>query len=212
MGALNWIIKGITEGEDITLLSLFFLKSICLENETLPPSELRKLDEDLAEYLVDNALSHQYDLDEKMLTEFLDSICSVNQYFGSDDQNNLLKVLIRKREASSLGNGIIMQFNREKGGQFLYLKFFKDVFRYPPTVDFFFFNDLKVLIDIVLRNIIDLPEYDKIRLCYLEILYFILKNNQEYKTMPYKKRKLFKSFHHSWNSTNQVILPSIWQR
>jgi len=67
------------------------------------------------------------------------------------------------------------------------LKLLKDLFSKQETADFFFLNDLHVLVDIIIRETNNVPENSKIRVEYLEVLYGLLKYHPTFSKECYKK-------------------------
>jgi len=73
--------------------------------------------------------------------------------------------------------------------QLLTLKLMYLLFTTPPTYEFFYTNDLRVLVDILVRNLLDLPEYAAaLRHTYLRVLYPLLEHTQ-LKYPPFYKRQ-----------------------
>lgn len=63
------------------------------------------------------------------------------------------------------------------------------LFTTPPTYEYFYTNDLRVLVDILIRNLLDLPEYaSALRHTYLRVLYPLLEHTQ-LQYPPYYKRQ-----------------------
>jgi len=60
------------------------------------------------------------------------------------------------------------------------------LFSNPGTFNFFYSNDLNVFVDIIIRELQDLNEADKLRLEYLQLLKLILQNG-DYRGDKYKK-------------------------
>ena len=57
------------------------------------------------------------------------------------------------------------------------LKFLQDLFALPATSSFFYTSDQNILIEIILRNILDLPSDSGLRTEYLQLLQAIIKNS-----------------------------------
>ncbi len=72
--------------------------------------------------------------------------------------------------------------------QLLTLKLLYLLFTTPPTYEYFYTNDLRVLVDILIRNLLDLPEEaTSLRHTYLRVLYPLLEHTQ-LQQPPYYKR------------------------
>jgi len=122
--------------------------------------------------------------------------------------NKVVKVLSSHGSRyKTFGANIILLLNREGkrfGGsardcrltladetslQLLTLKLMYLLFTTPPTYQFFYTNDLRVLVDILVRNLLDLPEYAAaLRHTYLRVLYPLLEHTQ-LKYPPFYKRQ-----------------------
>ena len=77
----------------------------------------------------------------------------------------------------------------EKSLQLLTLKLLYLLFTTPPTYEYFYTNDLRVLVDILIRNLLDLPEDESsLRHTYLRVLYPLLEHTQ-LQHPPYYKRE-----------------------
>ena len=90
----------------------------------------------------------------------------------------------------TFGENIILLLNRESETslQLLILKLLYLLFTSPPTYEYFYTNDLHVLLDIILRNLLDLPPSSTaLRHTYLRVLYPLLSHTQ-LKNPPHYKR------------------------
>jgi len=124
-----------------------------------------KLDGDLIQFLCELALRNMDDIDELVFHAALKAILCVNLQFSSFEENPLLQVISNGQSPLSLlGNAIIAILNRGENTSDveICLKFLKDLYSSLSTSDFFFINDFKVLIDIIIRQLIDLDQEDKV--------------------------------------------------
>ncbi|KAJ9482939.1 hypothetical protein VN97_g10483 [Penicillium thymicola] len=90
----------------------------------------------------------------------------------------------------TFGENIILLINREAETslQLLTLKLLYLIFTTPSTYEYFFTNDLHVLVDILMRNLLDLPEEaSALRHTYLRVLYPLLAHTQ-LRNPPHYKR------------------------
>ena len=105
--------------------------------------------------------------------------------------NRVMKVLATHGPVyKSFGQNIILLLNRESETslQLLILKLLYLLFTSPPTYEYFYTNDLHVLLDIILRNLLDLPSSSNaLRHTYLRVLYPLLSHTQ-LKHPPHYKR------------------------
>ncbi|PNS16141.1 hypothetical protein CAC42_4542 [Sphaceloma murrayae] len=113
--------------------------------------------------------------------------------------NRIIKILSAYGPAyRTFGENLILLLNRESalGPQLLILKILYLLFTTPQTYEYFYTNDLHVLVDVIMRNLIDLdpgldddddgsptlfPEgtgHKALRHTYLRVLYPLLKNTQ----------------------------------
>jgi len=111
---------------------------------------------------------------------------------GGPVTNRVLKLLSTHGHLyRTFGENIILLLNRESalGPQLLILKLLYLLFTTPPTYEYFYTNDLHVLVDVIIRNLLDLdPGAGKIdeerdgqralRHTYLRVLCALLKNTQ----------------------------------
>ncbi|KAK5105419.1 pre-rRNA processing [Lithohypha guttulata] len=106
--------------------------------------------------------------------------------------NKVVKVLSSHGSRyKTFGANIILLLNREDETslQLLTLKLMYLLFTTPPTYEYFYTNDLHVLVDILVRNLLDLPEYaSALRHTYLRVLYPLLEHTQ-LQFPPYYKRQ-----------------------
>ena len=106
--------------------------------------------------------------------------------------NKVIKILATHGPAyKSFGQNIILLLNRESETslQLLILKLLYLLFTSPPTYEYFYTNDLHVLLDIILRNLLDLPlSASALRHTYLRVLYPFLSHSQ-LRCAPHYKRE-----------------------
>ncbi|CCU74986.1 Protein LDB17 [Blumeria hordei DH14] len=91
----------------------------------------------------------------------------------------------------TFGENLIILLNRETeiSLQLLILKLFYLLFTTPATYEYFYTNDLRVLVDVIIRNLLDLPrDLSTLRHTYLRVLYPLLAYSQ-LKCPPHYKTK-----------------------
>ncbi|KAF9961485.1 hypothetical protein BGZ70_008281 [Mortierella alpina] len=107
--------------------------------------------------------------------------------------NPLLSVLMGRPGAScTFGENLIFMLNRaeESALQMLILKLLYLVFTNPGLFEFFYTNDLHVLVDVVIRELWDLPgEEESLRHAYLRVMGPLLTNTQ-LKKATYKRAEI----------------------
>jgi hypothetical protein len=110
--------------------------------------------------------------------------------------NKVIKVLSSHgSDYKSFGENIILLLNREDETslQLLTLKLLYLLFTTPPTYEYFYTNDLRVLVDILIRNLLDLPEdAAALRHTYLRVLYPLLAHTQLRQPPQYKREEIRK--------------------
>lgn len=110
--------------------------------------------------------------------------------------NRVIKTLSRWHASyRTFGENIILLLNRETETslQLLILKLLYLLFTTPSTYEYFYTNDLRVLLDVILRNLLDLPnELISLRHTYLRVLYPLLAHTQLCAPPWYKKKEVVK--------------------
>ncbi|ETN41490.1 uncharacterized protein HMPREF1541_03426 [Cyphellophora europaea CBS 101466] len=110
--------------------------------------------------------------------------------------NKVVKVLSAQGSRyKTFGENIILLLNREDETslQLLTLKLLYLLFTTPQTYEYFYTNDLRVLVDILIRNLLDLPEEaTSLRHTYLRVLYPLLEHTQLQHPPHYKREEVLK--------------------
>jgi len=110
--------------------------------------------------------------------------------------NKVIKLLSAHGSAyKTFGENIILLLNRESETslQLLILKLLYLLFTTPQTYEYFYTNDLHVLLDIILRNLLDLPPSSAaLRHTYLRVLYPLLSHTQLNNPPHYKRDELIR--------------------
>lgn len=139
--------------------------------------------------------------------------------------NRIIKVLSNHGPAyRTFGENLILLLNRESalGPQLLILKLLYLLFTTPPTYEYFYTNDLHVLVDVIMRNLLDLdPDSDDdgiketeggghraLRHTYLRVLCPLLRNTQlSREDGHYKREELRKMFYLLVHSSSMHFAP-----
>lgn len=110
--------------------------------------------------------------------------------------NRVIKVLsIHGPMFRTFGENIILLLNRETETslQLLILKLLYLLFTTKATYEYFYTNDLRVLLDVIIRNLLDLPDESMpLRHTYLRVLYPLLAHTQLSHPPHYKKAEILK--------------------
>lgn len=111
--------------------------------------------------------------------------------------NRIISVLSKEGPFfRTFGENIILLLNRESETslQLLILKILYLLFTTGTTYEYFYTNDLRVLVDVMLRNLLDLPFSARaLRHTYLRVLHPLLANTQlHYPENNYKRDEILK--------------------
>ncbi|KAI0012381.1 hypothetical protein F4779DRAFT_568456 [Xylariaceae sp. FL0662B] len=111
----------------------------------------------------------------------------------------------------TFGENIILVLNRETETslQLLILKLLYLLFTTKATYEYFYTNDLRVLLDVIIRNLLDLPnELISLRHTYLRVLYPLLAHTQLNQPPHYKKDEILRVIDVLTNSDNTHFAPA----
>lgn len=110
--------------------------------------------------------------------------------------NRVIKILsLHGSTYMTFGENIILLLNRETETslQLLILKLLYLLFTTRATYEYFYTNDLRVLLDVIIRNLLDLPnELVSLRHTYLRVLYPLLAHTQLNQPPHYKHDEIIK--------------------
>ncbi|GJJ14706.1 hypothetical protein Clacol_008973 [Clathrus columnatus] len=118
---------------------------------------------------------------------------------GSTSENRIIEVLVRRSGSSkTFGENIIFMLNRagtsseDRCMQLLILKILYILFTTRFTQEYFYTNDLCVLVDVFIRELGDLSEEnDSLRHTYLRVLHPLLTHTQ-LRDVPYKRVQILR--------------------
>ncbi len=111
----------------------------------------------------------------------------------------------------TFGENIILLLNRETETslQLLILKLLYLLFTTKATYEYFYTNDLRVLLDVIIRNLMDLPdERISLRHTYLRVLYPLLAHTQLCHPPHYKQDEILKVLKILRGSLNAHFAPA----
>lgn len=110
--------------------------------------------------------------------------------------NRVIKILsLHGPSFRTFGENIILLLNRETETslQLLILKLLYLLFTTRGTYEYFYTNDLRVLLDVIVRNLLDLPDESmSLRHTYLRVLYPLLAHTQLSHPPHYKREEILK--------------------
>lgn len=129
---------------------------------------------------------------------FLKCVLSLNLHYKDLRSNKVCNVLKIRPHATVLSETLLVSFNRGENltGNFAesedgVRKIMLDLFGSPDTAELFFTNDVKVLLEVLHRNVIDRGEGDTDRLYYLQLLDRVLTNTDYKDHMHYREEILY---------------------
>jgi len=181
------------DGDKLQQISIKLLFEIC-RVQRLSPNELDLIDESFLNHLLDLVEKTRDDEDETFNYSVICLILSFNEqfmlasmsreveYFDDYDDNTVLQVLgARIGSSKTFSENVIFMLNRavDHNIQMLILKLLYEIFTTPKTYEYFYTNDLRVLIDVFIRELYDLPEESEaLRHTYLRVLFPLITNTQ----------------------------------
>ncbi|KAG0231091.1 hypothetical protein BGW42_000508 [Actinomortierella wolfii] len=195
------------EGDRLQLLAIRLVYEMC-RVQTIKAADLALVDEMFINYLLDLVERTRRDEDEMLNYATIKLLLAFNEQFmlqmtqRSHDTHstthdgsvptrtkvNLLLAILTERQGtcSTFGENIIFILNRagkyihqETSLRMLILKLLYLIFTAPRLYEFFYTNDLHVLVDVIIRELWDLPEEEEsLRHAYLRVMGPLLTNTQ----------------------------------
>ncbi|WFD20961.1 pre-rRNA processing [Malassezia caprae] len=162
----------------------------------LRPSDLRALSVHFVDHLFDTMELAQQDHEEEYCMRLMRMILSLHEQCLVQDPSNGLHATIRHRlhTSKTFGEKLVFRLNRTSSAtlpgclfHFLTLKLLAEVFAQRETASYFYTNDLRVLVDIFLRELGSLAEaHELLRQAYLCVFRALLTQTQLCSD-PYKR-------------------------
>ncbi|XP_076168518.1 NCK-interacting protein with SH3 domain [Ptiloglossa arizonensis] len=182
--------------------SSLLLTMIFSMGEPMPVTHLEQLGPDFIAFILDLIENPpDMDLEDQIPDLFVNLILSYNLQF-TNSENIVLNALKERTVAKIFTEKILFLFNREEDPVRIFdhepppphsvLKLFIDLFNNDVTASLFYTNDVKVLIDIILRQLYDMFPGDK-RRQYLELCRRVLRTSS-YNEHRYRSEDLLKCF------------------
>ncbi|KAI8881054.1 hypothetical protein K501DRAFT_324693 [Backusella circina FSU 941] len=208
------MIGEIREGgfEDVKVLGVSFslLFEMC-KLFKLSEQDQELLDAPLFHYFLDLVEATRGDADESFNYNVIRFITVLNEQFLMSNSDNLLTRALLERRADTFCANLIFMLNRSSSDeaciQLLILKSLYCIFTRHGLYEYFYTNDLYVLLDIILRelcNLGDTKEAQTLREAYLRVLEPLLENTQ-LQEQPYKQDEIYRTL-------NQLINPVMKRR
>ncbi|KAF9045732.1 hypothetical protein BDZ89DRAFT_1007969 [Hymenopellis radicata] len=192
------------------------LRSLCVRLlyemcrwQKLSVTELRVFDDTFIDYMFDLVEQTRHMQDESFNYSVIKFIVALNEQFMvasinevaaanvQDSKNRVLRVLMRRLGSSrTFGENMIYMLNRAERSpddlcmQLLVLKLIYLLFTTKGTSEYFYTNDLCVLVDVFLREVVDLDDdSESLRHTYLRVLHPLLTKTQ-LREVPYKRPQI----------------------
>ncbi|KDR77158.1 hypothetical protein GALMADRAFT_225296 [Galerina marginata CBS 339.88] len=195
-------------------LCVKLLYEVC-KVQTLSVQDLKIFDDSFLDYLFDLVEQTKYMHDDTFNYSVIKLIIAMNEQFmvaglgeeevhahlgkkeSSDPKNRVIRVMMRRLGlCKTFGENMIFMLNRTKHTpedfcvKLLILKILYVLFSTKGTSEFFYTNDLCVLVDVFLRELADLDEENEsLRHTYLRVLHPLLTKTQ-LREVPYKRPQI----------------------
>ncbi|KAG6853745.1 hypothetical protein C0991_001761 [Blastosporella zonata] len=191
-------------------LGVRLLYEVC-RVQKLSVQDLRIFDNTFIEYLFDLVEQTRHMHDDTFNSSVIKLIVSLNEQFmvanlstevehataESESKNRVINVFMHRLGSSkTFGENMIFMLNRAERTpedlcmQLLILKILYVLFTTQGTSEYFYTNDLCVLVDVFLREIVDLDEdSESLRHTYLRVLHPLLTKTQ-LRDIPYKRPQI----------------------
>ncbi|XP_045785598.1 NCK-interacting protein with SH3 domain [Maniola jurtina] len=184
--------------------SALLLSMVLSMGDKLPITHFEQLGVEFAQFLLQLIENPpETDMDEQIPDLFLTLLLAYNLQFENPAENLLLNALETIDNAKTFCEKVLLLFNREEDPVHIFdhepapphsvFKLVSDLFSRKKTAAHFYTNDLKVAIDIIVRQLADLGPGDISRQQYLKILQGIIRNT-DYGTHVHRREDLLRCF------------------
>ncbi|XP_063359322.1 NCK-interacting protein with SH3 domain [Cydia amplana] len=184
--------------------SALLLSMVLSMADKLPVTHFEILGVEFAEFLLQLIENPpETDVDEQIPDLFLTLLLAYNLQFDTPADNLLLNALERRDNAKTFCEKVLLLLNREDDPVHIFdhepapahsvLKLVTDLFSRKKTAEHFYTNDVKVAIDIIVRQLADLSPGETRRQEYLKILQGIIRNT-EYGSHLHRRDDLLRCF------------------
>ncbi|XP_030038903.2 NCK-interacting protein with SH3 domain [Manduca sexta] len=184
--------------------SALLLSMVLSMGDKLPVTHFEQLGIEFAQFLLELLENPpETDVDEQIPDLFLTLLLAYNLQFENPFDNILLNALETRDIAKTFCEKILLLLNREEDPVHIFdhepapahsvLKLVIDLFSRKKTAEHFYTNDVKVAIDIIVRQLADLSPGDTRRQQYLKILQGIIRNT-EYGAHLHRRDDLLRCF------------------
>ncbi|KAK6536379.1 hypothetical protein TWF281_000618 [Arthrobotrys megalospora] len=215
--------------KDVAKLNFGFHKlllEVCYEMcriQKLRNRDLDILQDEFVKHLLEQVEEGQGDPDDPYNYVVIKVLLVLNEQYmlsehGKRDEdappptNRVVKVLsFNGPDFKTFGENIILLLNRETETptQLLILKLLFLLFTTSKTYEYFYTNDLCVLVDVMIRSLADLPEEeDTLRHMYLRVFHPLLSHTQLRHPPHYKRAEIIKLLNQLSNVRSQHFSPA----
>lgn len=157
------------------------------------------------------------DVEERLPDLFLNVILAYNLQFSyNDTENHVIESLEELQVLSIFTEKLLLLLNRDEDPVRVFkhepapshsvLKLFIDIFSKPTSAQLFYTNDVKALIDIIVRQLSDLSPEDKKRQQYLEMVRRVVRNTN-YSEHMHRRDDLSRIFTRIFCEEGEVSIP-----
>ncbi|KAK6625063.1 hypothetical protein RUM43_005354 [Polyplax serrata] len=172
--------------------------------EPMPINHLEHLGMDFINFLLNHIEDPpDTDVEDQVPDLFITLVLSYNLQFKIIHDNVVVKTLAQRSVAKTFTEKILLLLNREDDPVRIFdhepapphsvLKLFIDIFSNSATANLFYTNDVKVLIDIMVRQLADLSPGDQRRHLYLQLCRVVMRNSG-YAEHHHRRDDIAKSF------------------
>ncbi|CAH2086326.1 unnamed protein product [Euphydryas editha] len=184
--------------------SALLLSMVLSMGDKLPITHFEQLGVEFAQFLLELIENPpETDVDEQIPDLFLTLLLAYNLQFENPFENLLLNALETMPNAKIFCEKVLLLLNREEDPVHIFdhepapahsvLKLAIDLFSRKKTAEHFYTNDVKVAIDIIVRQLADLSAGDIRRQQYLKILQGIIRNT-DYGSHLHRRDDLLRCF------------------
>ncbi|XP_041977373.1 NCK-interacting protein with SH3 domain [Aricia agestis] len=184
--------------------SALLLSMLLSMADRLPVPHFEQLGMEFAQFLLELIEEPpETDVDEQIPDLFLTLLLAYNLQFDNPVENILLNALETRDNAKTFCEKILLLINREEDPVRIFdhepapthsvLKLGIDLFSRKRTADHFYTNDVKVAVDIIVRQLADLSPGDERRQQYLRMLQGIIRNT-DYGAHLHRRDDLLRCF------------------
>ncbi|EJD01900.1 uncharacterized protein FOMMEDRAFT_147075 [Fomitiporia mediterranea MF3/22] len=204
---------------NLRILAVGILYEVC-RVQKFSLADLRVFDDAFIDFLFDLVEQTRHMQDEALNYSLIKLIVALNEQFmvatvssstssnghkdskhlPAEQNNRVLRVLmLRLNSSKTFGENMIFMLNRagrtpeDLCMQLLVLKILYLLFTTKGTTEYFYTNDLRVLVDVFLRELVDLDEdSESLRHTYLRVLHPLLTRTQ-LRSVPYKRPQVVRT-------------------